>query len=110
MVKERERQEKKQEFSDDHMDELTEEWKIEDGKESDEAGLKVWTCTVKMKSVKKSGDNDWKIEEEEMGFRFKFSKIDEEWKMVSVEFKFSKIDEEWRMVSVEPDFLTALFR
>ena len=80
--KRREEKQKLWDWVDDHEDELSEEWKVEDSTTKDVGGLKVWSCTVKTKGIKKDGDNDWKVVDIDAKLSYKFSKINDKWKMV----------------------------
>ncbi len=80
--KRREEKQKLWDWVDDHEDELSEEWKVEDSTTKDVGGLKVWSCTVKTKGIKKDGDNDWKVVDGDVKHSYKFSKINDKWKMV----------------------------
>jgi hypothetical protein len=80
--KRREEKQKLWDWIDDHEKELSEEWTPEDSTTKDVGGLKVWSCTVKSKGIKKDGDNDWKVVDRDQKHSYKFSKINDEWKMV----------------------------
>ena len=72
--KRREEKQKLWDWVDDHEDEYS--------TTKDVGGLKVWSCTVKTKGIKKDGDNDWKVVDGDVKHSYKFSKINDKWKMV----------------------------
>ena len=76
------REKNKLDFYDKEKDKL-EEYKVEESEMKDEAGHKVFSCTVKGQSLVGDGTDDWKLKERSDKYRFIYARINEQWLLVS---------------------------